>query len=83
MSTTLEPRHMMSELNESGDTRVMWDSANADEVAAAKATFDRLTKDGKYAAFRAEGKEGKQGGKMNAFEPDAERIILVPQLRGG
>lgn len=85
MATTLEPKvtGMMAELNETGDTKVIWDKDNADEVAAARATFDRLTKDRKFAAFRAQGKKGEQGERIREFDPDAERIILVPQYQGG
>ena len=74
---------MMAEMNESGDTKVIWDKNNEAEVEAARATFDKLTKKGKYAAFHVKGNDGKQGERMNDFDPDAERIILVPQLRGG
>lgn len=65
-----------------GDTKLMWDSGKEDEVEAARATFDKLTKKG-YIAFRAEGKDGHQGEKIKSFDPDAERIILVPKIAGG
>lgn len=83
--STMAPTHtgMMAELNETGDTKVMWDKDNPDEVAAAKATFDRLTKDRKFAAFLAKGPKGEQGERIREFDPTAERIILVPQYQGG
>lgn len=65
-----------------GDTKLIWNSANQDEVDAAKATFEKLTGKG-YAAFRAEGKDGTKGSQIHRFDPDVERMILVPQLRGG
>lgn len=74
---------MMAELNETGDTRVIWDSENEDEVEAARATFERLTKDRKFAAFAVKGKGGAQGERIHTFDPEAERIILVPQTVGG
>ena len=73
---------MMSEMNEKGDTKVIWDASNDEEVANAKATFDRLTKNRKFAAFNV-GRTGKKGVPMKEFDPDAEKIILVPQLAGG
>lgn len=65
-----------------GDTKLMWNSDNDDEVEAARATFDKLTKKG-YVAFRAEGKDGHQGEKINKFDAEAERIILIPKMQGG
>ncbi len=73
---------VMSEINESGDTKVIWDRNNPDEVDAARATFDRLTKSRRFAAFNVK-PGGDKGGPMQTFDPDSERIILVPQLRGG
>jgi hypothetical protein len=69
-------------LDRTGDTRIMWDKGNADEVAAAKRTFDDLKKKG-YAAFRAEGKQGDKGTQIREFDPDAERIIMCRALQGG
>ena len=65
-----------------GDTKVIWDSSNDDEVAAARSTFDRLIAKG-YTAFRAEGKNGEKGEKITKFDPNAERMILVPRIQGG
>jgi hypothetical protein len=72
----------MHTLDRSGDQRVMWDSDNEDEVAAAENTFDDLTGKG-YMAYKAEGKKGTQGEQIRRFDPDAERIILVAPHAGG
>lgn len=78
----------MHELDPSGDTKIVWDSDNPEEVENARATFDRLTSahpgPGKrrYVAFHVK-KNGEQGGRMERFDPDAEKIILVPQIAGG
>jgi hypothetical protein len=69
-------------LDRTGDTRVMWDKGNADEVATARKTFQDLTRKG-YMAYRATGKRGDQGEQIREFDPDAERIILVKPLQGG
>ena len=75
---------LMSHLNpKDGDFRQMWDRGNPDEVAAARATFDRLVKDEKHLAYRAEGKAGERGERITRFDPDAERIIFVKQNKGG
>lgn len=77
-----EGHGLMSTLDKSGDTRVMWDRRNKAEVDAARAQFEALTKAG-YMAYKAEGKEGTQGAQIRRFDPDAERIIMVKPLVGG
>jgi hypothetical protein len=85
MTTEVARAHtgVMAELNETGDTKVIWDKNNPDEVEAARATFDRLTKDRKFIAFSVKGKNGDKDERIRTFDPDAERIILVPQNVGG
>jgi len=80
--TVPEGHGLMHELDKTGDTRVMWDRGNSDEVAAARRQFDDLTGKG-YLAYKAEGKDGHQGRQIRRFDPEAERIILVKQLVGG
>jgi len=65
-----------------GDTKIMWDSTKPDEVEAAKSTFDKLVAKG-YIAFRAEGRSGEKGEKIKTWDPNAERLILVPKIQGG
>lgn len=68
-------------MNGSGDTKLIWDSENEDEVENAKETFNRLTKKG-YAAFSVNTK-GKQDEVIKKFDANAERIILIPPMAGG
>jgi hypothetical protein len=75
-------QHQMHTLDRTGDQKVMWDSANTDEVDAARETFRNLTGKG-YLAYKAEGKKGEQGEQIRTFDPDAERIILVKPHQGG
>lgn len=77
-----EGHGLLSTLDRTGDTRVMWDSRNKSEVRTAKRTFDDLRKDG-YLAYRAVGKDGAQGEQIREFDPKAERIIMVKPLVGG
>ena len=65
-----------------GDTKVIWDKANADEVANARRMFDELVGKG-FAAFSVKGKDGEKDQRIRAFDPAAERIILVPAMQGG
>ncbi len=65
-----------------GDTKIMWNSGNSDEVEAAKSTFDKLVAKG-FIAFKAEGRNGEKGEKLTKWDPNAERLILVPKIQGG
>jgi hypothetical protein len=73
----------MSIMDHTGDTKLMWDSDNPDEVAAAKKTFDELVGKKKMLAYRVS-KKGKQSGEViKEFDPKAERMIITPALAGG
>lgn len=69
-------------LDDTGDTKVMWSRDNPDEVDAARTQFNTLTRKG-YTAYRATGKDGSKGEQIREFDPNAERIILVPPVQGG
>lgn len=71
----------MRVLGKEGDTKVTWDADNWEEVEAAEATFDRLTKKG-YRAFSVK-KSGDKGSIVTKFDPEAEKIILIPPIVGG
>jgi hypothetical protein len=71
----------MAILDRTGDTKIIWDSANEDEVEEAKRTFKNL-KDKGYAAYSVN-KKGDKGEVMKKFDADAERIIMAPPLQGG
>lgn len=76
------PTGEMRELNKMGDSKVMWNRNNREEVEAARAHFNALRSKG-YAAYRAEGKEGTRGEIIRDFDSNAERIIMVPPVSGG
>jgi hypothetical protein len=65
-----------------GDTKVIWDRANADEVEGARRQFDFMKSKG-YMAYKAIGEKGTKGDVLHAFDPAAERVIFAPPLRGG
>lgn len=69
-------------MDTTGDTKIMWDSENKDEVETAKETFQKLKKKG-YTAYTVKGKNGEKGEIMKEFDPNAERIIMVPMAIGG
>lgn len=71
----------MNVLDNNGHTSIKWDTDNTDEVATAKAAFQALREKG-YRAFLV-GRFGRQGERLDDFDPDAGEIMMVPQLRGG
>lgn len=64
-----------------GDTHVIWDAANADEVANARRMFNDLRSKG-FFAYAVTG-EGRKGRQVTEFEPDAQKIIMAPPMAGG
>jgi hypothetical protein len=68
-------------LDRTGDTRLQWKRGDAGEVAAARKRFEELKGKG-YAAFKVSG-GGGQGEQIDAFDPAAERMVLVPPYVGG
>lgn len=71
----------MIEMGIDGDVKKMWDRRLPDEVADAKASFDRLRKKG-YLAYTVDD-SGNKGKLISEFDPDAEKIILSPPMYGG
>jgi len=71
----------MEVLDPTGHTRTTWDSDSPAEVAAARSHFDELTGKG-FKAFRVK-KDGSEGEPMKKFDPEAEKMILVPPVEGG
>jgi len=73
---------LIEQMGQNGDTKSIWNRRNAAEVTAARNTYDALTKKG-YKAYHVTGEDGEQGEPMGDFDPDCERMILVPPLQGG
>ena len=71
----------MHELNKSGDTKIVWDSENRKEIAAARKTYNDLKKQG-FTAYSVKD-SGKRKEIVHTFDPYAEKIILVPPMAGG
>ena len=66
---------------DAGDLKVIWDSGNEDETKAAEDQFKSLIKKG-FIAFSVD-KKGEKGKKITVFDPDAEKIIMIPAIVGG
>lgn len=68
-------------MDQTGHSTITWDVDQPIEVDVAKATFDKLIKEG-YSAFEVEG-TNQQGRRITTFDPKAGKLMMVPQLRGG
>ena len=68
-------------MDSTGDSKIMWDPNNADEVAAAKKTFDDLKNKGFVAYSVAPG--GMKGEILRTFDSRAEKLIMAPAMAGG
>ena len=71
------PKHLLTP----GDTKVIFDSKNKDEVAAAKDQFKSLIKKG-FTAYTV-GKDHKKNEKVTKFDKSEGKYIMVPPVAGG
>lgn len=78
----LSTQGMLRCIDETGDTKVIWDRSKPVEVEAARETFNSLKKKG-YLAYEVTGKDGTKGSVITEFNPDAERLIMAPRMVGG
>jgi hypothetical protein len=81
METASAPAHVLHILDATGDTKIIWDAGMPAEVDNARATFEKLRRNG-YVAYSV-AKGGEKGEVLRSFDPAAERIILAPQTVGG
>ena len=71
----------LSILDHTGDTKLIWNSDNQDEIDNARETFDRLKKKG-YIAYSVE-KGGDKGKVLTKFDAACEKMIMAPAMAGG
>jgi hypothetical protein len=76
-----EGKSVMHVLDATGDTKIIWDRGSEEEVDNARATFERLAKQG-YRAYQVN-RRGEKGEMVREFDPNAEKLILAPATVGG
>lgn len=76
-----DKKMVMAVMDSTGDTKIMWNPRDKDEVKVAKASFDTLTGKG-FRAFKVNSK-GEPADRIEEFDKNAEKIIMVPQMAGG
>jgi hypothetical protein len=68
-------------LDETGDTKLIWDKQKPDEIEVAEEMFEKLKAKG-YKGFRVDEK-GEKSGEMKKFETKAEKVIMIPPMQAG
>lgn len=68
-------------MNHLGDTRHEFDPADAQAVAMAEERFRELTGSGFRAAALSD--DGSPGKLIKSFDPEVERTLFIPHLKGG
>ena len=68
-------------MNRAGDSQFSWDPTVPAEVKHARGIFDEAIRQG-FPVFRVRGR-GAKGERLHDFEPEAERLIVVPAMMGG
>lgn len=81
MATSEHLLHELIILDETGDTKLVWDADRQAEIDEAKATFERMKKKG-YVAYKVD-RKGDKGEVIEHFDPTAEKMIMAPQMKGG
>lgn len=74
-------KSIMHILDDTGDTKIMWNPRDTDEVKNAKRSFSELKGKG-FRAFKVK-RDGDKGAPIEEFDKDAEKIIFIPQMAGG
>jgi len=75
-------KHMLSIADPTGDTRLMWDPRDKDEVKVAKEAFEKAKSKGML-AYAVDEKGDKTGEVIREFDPSRSKIIMTKQLVGG
>lgn len=82
METTLKsPIGVINIMDESGHQQVNWNMSQAQDIAAAQKTFDRLISRG-YAAFGSSNRLATKH-PIRTFDPTMEEVVMVPRIVGG
>ena len=80
-SASAAKRRVQIVMNHHGDTRYEFDAADLQAVALAEERFRQLTGSGFRAAALSE--DGSPGRLIRSFDPEVERTLFIPQVKGG
>ncbi len=83
MSTSTIEKNVLHIPDHTGDTRIMWDPRDEDEIDAARAAFNAAKARGMVAYAVGEGGNPNTGEVIRDFDPAKGKIIMMKQLVGG
>lgn len=69
-------------MGQKGDTKIIWNPRDEDEVENARKTWDRLVGKRRFLGFRVK-RDGDKGEQIREFDPEAAKLIIVPPMAGG
>lgn len=72
----------LSIMGRPGDTRIMWNPRDRDEVENARRAWDDLVRNKRFLGFRVK-RDGEKGEQVREFDPEASKLIIVPPMAGG
>lgn len=75
--------HFLSIADSTGDTRIMWNPRDKDEVATAKAAFDAALGKGMLAYSVDPGTGDSSGEVVRKFDAKLGKVIMTKPLQGG
>ena len=73
--------HRWHELNHEGDTTVEWDPNDAASTDIARKTFEAMKAAGCHFFEKKHG--GGAGRRIDRFDPEIERMVMVKQIVAG
>lgn len=82
MTAVETEKNMLSIADATGDTRLMWDPRDKDEVKVAKEAFEKAKSKGML-AYSVDEKGEKTGSVIREFDPTLSKIVMTKQLVGG
>lgn len=68
-------------MDNTGDSKTMWNKNSPAEVEQARNVFNELTKKG-YQAFTVR-PDGEAGERIDRFDAEIEKMVLIPRMVGG
>lgn len=80
-TATAQRQHEAMVLDQTGDTKHIWDPDNDDEVEAMRELFDKFKKKS-YLIYRVN-KKGDKAEVMHRFDGEAEKMIIAPAVVAG
>lgn len=74
--------NVLSILDSTGDTAVLWDVESPEEIAIAEAKFNEIKANFGHLSYKTDA-DGKNAEVIHEFDASAPQIVMSPVLVGG